>query len=173
MLPENIPSATYERHGHSGNKPRSREYAAWASMKQRCLNPDAKGYENYGGRGIKIYPEWIESFTAFLLAVGPKPDPSFSIERIDNDGNYEPGNVEWANRTKQQNNRRVTVWVDVDGEDLTIRQVSQRFGLSASLIRQRIQNGCEGDDLTRPLSRISNQCARLPVFKPSKESTHA
>lgn len=80
-------------------------YHAWLSMRQRCNNPRHKRYADYGGRGIGICKEW-DSFPQFLLDVGEKPGPGYSIDRIDNDGNYEPGNIRWATYSQQSLNRR-------------------------------------------------------------------
>lgn len=82
------------------------EYNSWTNMKQRCLNPNSKAYKYYGGRGITIHPEWVNDFKAFYAYVGDKPSPSHSIDRINNDGNYEPGNVRWATKREQVSNRR-------------------------------------------------------------------
>ncbi len=84
----------------------TREYRAWASMKQRCHNPRTPAYPNYGGRGIEVCQSWRDSFEAFLADVGLRPSPKHSLDRIDNDGNYEPGNVRWANWDQQAANRR-------------------------------------------------------------------
>ena len=83
------------------------EYRTWAGMKNRCLNPNNPRYKSYGGRGISVCSEWIESFSAFLSHVGLKPSPLHSIDRINNDGNYEPGNVRWATAKEQARNTRV------------------------------------------------------------------
>lgn len=84
----------------------TREYRAWLYMKARCFNPRTHAYEHYGGRGITVYEPWTDNFTAFLDYIGPKPSRQHSLDRIDVDGNYEPGNVRWATKAEQMNNTR-------------------------------------------------------------------
>lgn len=95
-------------HGHSGvaGQKRSPEYLAWANMIQRCTNPKYPQWKDYGGREITVCPQWRESFAAFLKDVGFRPNPNLTIDRENNDGNYEPGNVRWVTRKVQSNNQR-------------------------------------------------------------------
>ena len=89
------------------------EYYAWAHMHSRCKNKNSPHYKNYGGRGISVCKEWKDYFV-FLEYVGRRPSPAYSIDRINNNGNYEPGNVRWATRKQQANNRR-NVKIKVEG----------------------------------------------------------
>jgi len=81
------------------------EYSIWTKMKSRCLNPDDPAYANYGGRGITLYEPW-KDFAVFIEDVGRRPSPELSLDRIDNDGPYAPGNVRWATDEVQAGNTR-------------------------------------------------------------------
>lgn len=87
-------------------KVRIPEYASWAGAKARCNNPRRREYKNYGGRGITMCLRWSNSFEAFLEDMGPRPGPNYSLDRIDNDGNYCPENCKWSTSAEQINNRR-------------------------------------------------------------------
>jgi ribosome-binding protein aMBF1 (putative translation factor) len=85
------------------------EYSAWANMKQRCLNILHPQYNEYGGRGIYVCQEWIESFKTFIDDMGPKPSKEYMLERKDNNGGYEPNNCKWATMAEQAHNTRKTI----------------------------------------------------------------
>jgi len=90
-LSSEITKSRLTKHGRTNSK----EYRTWKGIKQRCLDPKSDHYSNYGARGITINEKWINNFQAFYDYIGPAPSSSHSIDRIDNDGNYEPGNVRW------------------------------------------------------------------------------
>ena len=102
---ENSKEATRKRattHGLSGTK----EYRAWRCIKERCYNPNSQDFPDYGGRGIRMFEGWMEDFLSFYNHIGPCPtDGKFSIDRIDVNGNYEPGNVRWATDAQQARNK--------------------------------------------------------------------
>lgn len=93
------------RKSHGESKPATPEYLAWFSMKRRCINKNHKGWKNYGGRGIYVCDRWKHSYENFLADVGRRPSPHHSLDRINNDGIYEPGNCRWATAIEQNNNR--------------------------------------------------------------------
>lgn len=118
----------------------SREYRAYHAMKQRCLNPKFSDYENYGGRGIKICPEWLESFEQFLKDMGSAPE-GFELDRKDPDGDYSPQNCRWLSHKEQQRNKRNTIWVEYEGERVPLVSLAEKFGLPRSRVHQRFKRG--------------------------------
>lgn len=91
-------------HGETRGGSPTKEYRAWSAMITRCGNPSFVEYHRYGGRGIKVHAAWRNDFTAFLSHVGRAPSKAHSLDRIDNNGHYEPGNVRWATRHEQRTN---------------------------------------------------------------------
>ena len=94
------------KHGHTSSRGyMSTEYNSWRAMRERCNSPKNKAWHNYGGRGITVCDEWVD-FEVFLRDMGEKPSKFHSVDRIDNDGNYEPSNCRWADAKTQANNKR-------------------------------------------------------------------
>lgn len=108
-------------------------------MKQRCLNPKSLKFKDYGGRGIKVCQRWMD-FANFFEDMGPRPD-GLSIERINNDGNYEPANCRWANRSDQKNNQRTCVYLEFDGQRMTRTQWARKLGMHPTTIKGRMRRG--------------------------------
>lgn len=124
------------KHGHGGPK-RSKEYRAWAHILGRCLNPKDNSYPLYGGRGINVDPSWVKSFEAFLNSVGKAPSPMHSLDRINNNGNYEPGNVRWATRYEQSRNTRRNIVVD----GMCLKDICSLKSISYEAAQARIRRG--------------------------------
>jgi hypothetical protein len=118
---------------------RTRVHTIWTDMKQRCLNPNAPDYPRYGGRGIKLCQAW-HSFDYFYEDMGEPPEGT-TLNRINNDGDYEPGNCEWAAAEIQQNNRRTSRRILHMGFDWTLAQWSRYSGTPARIISWRIEHG--------------------------------
>lgn len=114
----------------------SRVYVIWKSMHQRCRNPNAHGHENYGGRGIRICERW-NIFENFLEDMGHPPS-RHSLERMDNNGHYEPDNCRWATQTDQLNNRRTNHVLEAFGKSQTLTQWSREYGIPTTTLKNRI-----------------------------------
>lgn len=120
------------KHGHAVRFEKSRTYASWNSMRQRCTNPHATGYRRYGGRGIKCCGRW-DNFEAFLEDMGLRPEGT-TLERIRNSEGYEPGNCRWATPLEQAQNMDKTKLVHFDGKAVSLRQASLAIGRTHSAI---------------------------------------
>ena len=138
-LRSEITSKAKTTHGMYGTK----ENRAWLNMKDRCNNPNHDNYPHYGGRGITIFPEWNQSFQAFYDYIGDAPSARHTIDRIDTNGNYEPGNVRWATWAEQQVNRTDTEYIEIRGISLTPRQWCELADHKFSNYRSRVRRGCD------------------------------
>ncbi len=119
-------------HGMTG----TREYTSWQAMLERCTTPTNHKYKDYGGRGIKVCRRW-EKFENFLADMGPRPEGA-TLGRIENDGDYEPGNCRWETATSQSRNRRNTARYLYNGTLATVTEHCERIGLNPSTVRSRI-----------------------------------
>lgn len=115
-------------------------YATWCNMKARCDNPNHPQFKDYGGRNISYDPEWSE-FPKFLSSVGEKPFPEASLDRINNDGNYEPSNVRWADRHTQRINSRQITEVTIDGRTMRIMEWCKEYGIAIGSVHRRMKRG--------------------------------
>lgn len=126
------------KHGYNVKGQVRPEYRIWRGIINRCENPNEVPYHRYGGRGIRMYPEWRASFIVFLEAVGHRPTPKHTIERIDNDGHYEPGNVRWATRQEQARNRSSTRTVVYQGREMSLAEVADLAGVNYKSLWSRM-----------------------------------
>lgn len=134
-------------------------YRTWTSMLARCEN-----HHGYAGRGIVVCDRWRASFADFLDDMGPRP-AGHSIERVNNDGNYEPGNCRWATRHDQARNTRRNRYVDANGKRMIVTDWAKETGISAALVYDRMSRGwSEADAVTRPPRRIT----RTPKYEATR-----
>lgn len=120
---------------------KSSEYRIWCGLKSRCLNPNGKKWHRYGGRGITVCARWLESFENFLGDMGPRPSNRHTIERKDNDGNYEPNNCVWATNKQQSRNRSTNLRIEYRGVTRCLMDWCEILGLSYDTIKQRLAAG--------------------------------
>jgi predicted DNA-binding WGR domain protein len=127
-------------HGQKGTP----TYKSWIQMRRRCNQTTDPHYPNYGGRGIAVCARW-DDFALFLADMGARPD-GMSIDRIDNDGDYEPGNCRWATKEEQNRNKRHCYRISINGECMTAEEWGRRYGVYGSAITKRIRNGITPQD---------------------------
>lgn len=130
------------RHGGAINGMHTPIYKTWCHLRDRCFNKNNKSYPNYGGRGITVCERWLgrDGFIHFAKDMGPRPVGT-TIDRKNNDGNYEPSNCRWATKVQQMNNMRTNVFVEYLGESKTLAQWEKELGLSQDLIGARMLRG--------------------------------
>jgi hypothetical protein len=110
----------------------------WSDMVSRCTNPNHRAFKNYGGRGISVCERWL-TFSNFLTDMSPRPEGRM-LDRKNNEGNYEPSNCRWATRKEQNSNRRNCIYVDCDGDRVTLKEYCRRKELLYRPIVKRIQD---------------------------------
>lgn len=144
------------KHG-GGNCP---EWKAWQAAKQRCYNPNNKRFHHYGGRGIKMCDRWLNSYPNFIADMGPRPSPNHSIDRINNDGNYDPQNCQWRTTTEQNNNFSANRRITFQGVKRNLTQWEKKLNFPRELIASRLKLGWTVEEaLTTPVMRDINRVA--------------
>src|ERR1700756_1354993 len=125
-------------HGQVGTP----EYKAWAAIKDRCYNPSNNNYERYGGRGIRVCERWLNSAENFLMDMGKRPSPKHSIERLDNDSDYGPGNCIWADKKQQARNTRQNRIVVFRGQEMSLAEAVERSATAKyATVHARLRKG--------------------------------
>lgn len=178
-------------HGEAAAGAATKEYRAWEGMKKRCYQKDWIGYAGYGGRGIRVYGKWRNSYAAFreyiLSTIGRAPSREHQIDRINNDGDYEPGNIRWATRVEQKSNQRLrkdTVLLEFGGKKLPLLEMAALHGVESKVLRDRLRKGWSvGDALLTPrvsradaarkatIKREQNRCLKSSSISTPKETS--
>lgn len=130
-----------EQHGRWGCP----EYKIWDAMIQRCTNPNSTRYADYGGRGICVCDRWRQSFSAFAEDMGDRPSRRHSLERLNNDGMYEPGNVVWATMHRQSRNKRTNRYIERNGVKKTVVDWADEAGMPRHVLQGRVKLGWDFD----------------------------
>lgn len=142
------------------------EYYAWINIRRRCNNPNVAAYPRYGGRGIRVCRRW-DDFLTFLADMGRRPSDKCSIDRIDNDGDYEPSNCRWADHYEQAANRSSTWLVTHQGETLCVSEWARRFDIEPGALGRRLARGLPMEEAT---SRRGNLRIRMLTHKGHTQS---
>ena len=150
------------RHGLT----RTPAYYSWVAMKDRCLRPANPAYRHYGGRGIAVCERWLQ-FEGFFADMGARPAGT-TLDRINNNGNYEPGNCRWATDLEQARNTRVNRLVEFHGRATPVSVVAEAVGMGVSTLRERLRRGWSVEDaIAKPvappfkLDPVSVECMRI------------
>lgn len=121
-------------------------YVVWRSMLDRCYNPKMKQYRDYGGRGIKVCPQWKYDYKQFIIDMEPRP-AGMTLDRIDNDKDYSPENCKWSTRKDQQRNQRVTRKVIIEGKTYIAADLADIHGLKTDTVVERAKKGLSYDEI--------------------------
>ena|SRR6185437_8936275 len=145
-------SRKFKKHGLS----HSPEHQAWNHAKMRCYNPRDTGYPFYGARGIIMCERWLHSLENFVADMGLRPSLKHSIDRIDNNGNYEPGNCRWATDVEQCRNRRSNRVITFNGRTACTAEWADILGINQQIIKDRLRRGWTEADALMPLAHPSS-----------------
>lgn len=152
-------SSAIATHGDARVGAVTAERVIWGSMRQRCMNPRSRAYPDYGGRGISIHPRWTD-YATFLSDMGRRPTALHTLERIDNSGNYEPGNVRWATRAEQNRNTRKTRKLTAFGKTMPLWAWVEASGMKYRTLWSRLRRGASLEEaLSTPPKRNNTNAA--------------
>lgn len=129
-------------------------YKRWSNMKDRCYNPNARFYYCYGGRGITMCNEWLIEFKAFYywaIKTGWRKD--LELDRINNNGNYEPNNCRWVSKKENHRNKRNNVLYSIEGKNLCISEIAERNNINDQTLRARLKKGINIEDAIKPVKK--------------------
>lgn len=156
------------RHHMTGKK----EYKSWQGMKSRCLDPTNKDYSRYGGRNIAVCKRWLDSFDNFLEDMQLSPGPGYTLDRIDNTGNYEPSNCRWTTKTTQARNRRSNKILTFNGKSHTVAEWSEIIGINRYALYGRIKLGWDTEEiLSTPSNNVRTKNRGLTLTIDGVEKT--
>lgn len=136
-----------------GFEPESR---AWRAMIKRCYNPNTAHFSRYGGRGIKVCPEWVNNCSQFILDMGKRPTHIHSLDRIDNNKNYSRENCRWATKSEQAINRSTNVFITAYGKTQTVIEWSRETGIHRNTLLYRIRSGKPPEECLKEVQSISH-----------------
>jgi len=139
---KNLMKGRFVTHGMTGHK----LYTTWVKIKERVFYTKDVNYKNYGGRGIKICPEWMD-FKNFVRDMGDKPSPKHSIDRINNDGDYCKENCRWATSFDQAQNKRNNVYIELHGEKKLVCKLARDYGMDRDKVMRKLKSGVLPEDI--------------------------
>lgn len=146
-----------EKHLDARNGKHNKIYDIHQAMKQRCLNPNQKFYKNYGGRGIKICDEWLDYKNLKKWAINNGYREGLDLDRINNDGNYEPSNCRWISHKVNCNNRSTRKIIKIKGKEYTVEDIVKKYNLSKTCIHNRLKRGDKEEELIRQKGTRKNK----------------
>ncbi len=151
-------------------------YTTWETMIGRCYNPNQSKFKYYGGRGIKVSPEWRHNFKQFEEDMGPRPTPHHTLDRIDNNGDYTPQNCRWATWREQRLNQSNTAIITIEGIGYKVLELVEKYGVCKQTIIKRASLGMSFEAITKPgfllwsESKLTNKCKNGHEYTP--DNTH-